>query len=92
VSAKDNPGTLAAAGAEKARVSELDPSRSKLPTDKANSFWPDVRPDPDFRRAETTRVMNGPAGQMGEPPGKGGWATVADCHDGFTIWHRKVRR
>lgn len=38
MSAKDNPGALAAAGAEKARVSELDPSRSKKPT-RVEYFW-----------------------------------------------------
>jgi hypothetical protein len=87
-----NPGALAAAGAEKAKVRELDPSRSKSPTIKANSFWPNVWPDPDFRGHETTRVPNGPDGKMGEPDGSGWWATIADRGDGFTIWHMKIRR
>ena len=87
-----NPGALAAAGAEKASFREPDPFRSKLPTSKANSFWPNVWPDPDFKRHEKTRVLHGPDGEMRLPDGSGWWATIDDCEDDFTIWHRKVRR
>jgi hypothetical protein len=80
-----------ASGAGNALAVDRSDSRLKSPTTKANSYW--IAGRTEFWRIPNTGGIN-EDGDIVDlfPPGKGWFAPIADRHDGFTLWQRKVRR